>query len=160
MQSNKILPLVIGGLLIAVGLLRPNFSSVSLPSPVSISTPSTELQVQCKKIVEILQDSSDADKTNDCKSLSSLYMDLSTLIALDGEDTIIKNTEEIREANRLSGKMLNLNLQDKYNNLGEACDAVVKEYIGDDNLVLSPELRQRSVDVFKALAWAFNQGAK
>jgi len=158
MQTNKILPLIIGGLLIAFGVLRPDFSSVS--SPMSVEAPSAELQISCKNVVEILQNSGDMDRANECISLSSLYSDISTLIALDGEDTIIKNTEEIREANRLSGKMLILNLQDKYDNLGEACDAVVKGHIGDDNLVLSSDLRQRSVEVFKALSWAFNQGAK
>lgn len=158
MQTNKLLPLIIGGLLITLGLLRPNFSSVQ--SPIDIQTPSVELQDHCKEVVSILQKARNMDKSNDCRSLSSLYLDLSTLISLDGEDTIIKNTEEIREANRLSGKMLNLDLQDKYDNLGGACESVVKTYIGDDNLLLSPELRQKSVDVFRALAWAFDQGSK
>lgn len=158
MQTNKFLPLLIGGLLIAVGLLRPNFSTVQ--NPINVQTPSVELQDQCKEIVGILQKARNMDKASDCKSLSSLYLDLSTLISLDGEDTVIKNTEEIREANRLSGKMLNLDLQDKYDNLGEACESVVKAHIGDDNLLLSPELRQKSADVFQALAWAFDKGSK
>ena len=72
----------------------------------------------------------------------------------------IKNTEEIRQANKLAGLMLRLDIKGKYEDLPEAAQALVLTAIGDDNVLLNPDLRAKAVNGFKALAWACNEGSK
>lgn len=89
--------------------------------------------------------------------LASLYNDLATLIEIN--DDIIKNTEEIREANKIAGHMSKLDLKSKYPNLGIAANNMIIKYIGDENAALSDELRTKSVNAFRALAWACKEGS-
>lgn len=157
-NSKQLLLLVVGIVLISLGIFKPNLS-IPVQSTETV-LPSVELQEKCQPLVSIFRKSDNPDKKKDAQGLAQLYSDLSKLIALDNDDTIIKNTEEIREANKLSGKMLNLGLKDKYENLAETCDDIVKTYIGDENIVLSSELRKRSSEVFDALSWALKEGTK
>lgn len=157
-NSKQLLLLVVGVVLISLGIFKPNLS-IPVQSTDTL-LPSVELQEKCQPLVSIFRKSDSPDKKKDAQELAKLYSDLSKLIALDNDDTIIKNTEEIREANKLSGKMLNLGLKDKYENLAETCDDIVKSYIGDENIVLSSELRKRSSEVFDALSWALKEGTK
>jgi hypothetical protein len=153
---NKFNPLLlIGILLIGGSIIVSRIPSPSLvPESSQIAQPTnTELLELCKPVTVALNGSGE-----DGQKLANLYNDLATLIEID--DGIIKNTEEIREANRVGGKMSKLDLKDKYPNLAEAANALVVAYIGDDNVVLSTELRQKSVEAFRALAWACQEGAK
>lgn len=159
MNKNNSLLWLVAALLLVVGVFQPSLSHFNSSSQaVSVSLPSDELQSKCEKIIQIVKSSDYSDKAEDMRKLSRLYLDLAKLISINDDDTLIKNTEEIREANKLSGKMLELNIKDKYDDLGAELNGVVKSYIGDDNIALSPELRQRSVDVFKAIAWALTKG--
>jgi hypothetical protein len=160
MNNNNKLLWIVAALLLAVGVFQPSLPRFNNSSSqaVSVSVPSDELQSKCEKIIQIVKSSNNSGKTEDMRKLSGLYLDLARLISINDEDTIIKNTEEVREANKLSGKMLELDIKDKYEDLGEELNGVVKSYLGDDNVALSPELRQRSVDVFKAFAWALTRG--
>jgi hypothetical protein len=158
-QNKNLIIWVIAIGLICVGLFKPSMPSFVRPqSHTTVTTPSDDLKIKCEKIIEIIRSTDSSDKAQDVSRLIDLYSDLAKLIAIDGGDPVIKNTEEIREANRLSGRMLDLNLKDKYENLGQELNEVVKSSLGDDNVALSPELRQKSVDTFNALAWALNQG--
>ena len=73
---------------------------------------------------------------------------------------VIKNTEEIRQANSLAGTMLRLDIKGKYPNLAKEATEVIVASIGDDNINLSPELRTKAADGFNALAWAYNEASK
>ncbi len=156
-KNNGILWLV-AALLIGVGFFQQSISSVMFKPTSAVVAPSDDLQERCKKLTEIVRSAKDPDKQTDMKKLVGLYLDLAKLISIDDEDTVIKNTEEIREANRLSGRMSDFNLKNKYEDLGAELNSIVLGYIGEDNAALSPELRQKGVDVFRALAWAINQG--
>ena len=165
MNAKNIL-LVLGGVLVVVGLFKPDLGSlVNRPKPVvveveELSAPVREgLKAKADKVVEILKEG-DSDRKLDGKRLSSLYVDLATLVSLDGDDEVIKNTEEIRQANRLAGTMLKLDMKNKYPKLAEACYAVMVEALGDDSVALNSESRVQAVEGFKALAWACQQGAK
>jgi hypothetical protein len=92
--------------------------------------------------------------------LAYLYNDMATLVGLDGDSEVIKNTEEIRQANRLAGLMLRLDIKGKYEDLPEAAQALVLTAIGDDNVLLNKDLRDKAVEGFKALSWACLQGSK
>jgi hypothetical protein len=85
---------------------------------------------------------------------------ISTLISLDGENEAIKNTEEIRQSNKLIGPMLKLDIKGKYPELAKASQDLIVSVIGDDVLLLDKDLRIKASEAFKALAWAYNEGAK
>ncbi len=168
MNKQTKLLLLVGGLLVLVGFLKPDLSRI-IPSPnnpavvvdtVDIDPPSdASLRDKAATVAESLKNGPSSRKV-DAKRLRDLYMDLSTLVSLDGEQEVIKNTEEIRQANALTGVMLRLDLKGKYDNLASACNDVLVTGIGDDNINLTPELRIKAIDAFRALAWACNEGSK
>jgi hypothetical protein len=161
-QKNILLGLAI--LLIFVGLLKPEFSNILGPNkPVSVDVlelpvPTDEaVKKEADDVVALLKE---AGAKNDARRLRDLYVDLAKLVELDGEDEVIKSTEEIRQANSLAGVMLKLDMKGKYPNLAKEAKEVVVASIGDDQILLSKELRVKAVDGLNALAWACNLGAK
>lgn len=165
-MNTKNLLLAIAGVLIVIGLFKPDFSkliNVSAPSnnktTVLVEKPSnTEILDECQEVIDALKE--DNDRKIDGVKLASLYNDLSTLVALDGEDLVLKNTEEIRQANKLAGAMLRLDIKGKYPKLAKATEKVIISSIGDDSIMLDEKLRQGAVDGFKALSWACLEGSK
>jgi len=163
MNKNLFL-LLLAALLIVVGLLKPDLSQLSLdwlkPKSVEVvvEKPSAELVKNSQPVIQALKAHSNRKK--DAIELAKLYRDLAILIELDNEDTVIKNTEEIRQANSLSGTMLKLNVKNKYPDLKEASYKFIVSVIGDDIVPLDDELRNKSVQAFKALSWACYEGAK
>jgi len=161
---NNIL-LTIGGLLVVIGLIRLDFNNLNilpvkpvnvdimeLPEPVDET-----LKKEAMDVASLLQTS---HAKNDAKRLRDLYIDIAKLVELDGDDEVIKNTEEIRQANSLTGIMLRLDLKGKYPNLAKEAKDVIVYAIGDDQILLSKELRAKAVNGFNALAWACNLGSK
>jgi len=164
-MNNKFL-LVIAGILIFVGVVKPNLNfPINRPSDVvdSIVVITPPSDPELKKLCEPVIDAFNVDvgnKKQDAKRLADLYMDLATLIELDGEDEVVKTTEEIRQANSLSGVMLRLNLKGAYPNLSSACQSLISSQIGDDMVPLDADLRSKSANAFRALAWACNESRK
>jgi hypothetical protein len=165
-MNTKNILLGVALLLISIGIFKPDISSWGLPNRnpsvpsenLDLVKPSEELLPMANDVVKALSVSS--DRKVDGKRLASLYNDIATLISLDKENEVIKTTEDIRQANRLSGLMLKLDIRGKYPDLPEANEALVKAVIGDDQVLLNPELREKAVDGFKALSWACNEGSK
>lgn len=161
----KNLVLLLATILIIIGLFKPDFASIINTSPtnnvstVVVSKPSNiELLDECQDVVNALKKNS--DRKYDGLRLASLYNDLATLISLDNEDMVVKNTEEVRQANKLAGVMLKLDIKGKYPELAKATNAVIVASLGDDSLMLDDKLREQAVDGFKALAWACIEGTK
>jgi hypothetical protein len=159
---NKNVLLIIAGLLIAIGVFKPNFSTL-VSGPKSVDTvvfvePKEEYKDYVSEVISAL--SSDPDRKVDGKRLASMSNDVATLISLDGENEAIKNTEEIRQINKLIGPMLKLDIKGKYPKLAQASQNLIVSAIGDDVLLLDKELRIKSSEAFMALAWAYNEGAK
>ena len=165
-MNSKTILLCLAGLLIFIGLVKPDLSSllqnnnsVVVVDNLDIAEPSSDaLKQKSKDVIKAL--SADTDRKTDGKKLAKLYSDIATLISLDGNDQVIKNTEEIRQANRLAGLMLHLDIKGKYDDLSKAAQALIVEAIGDDQVLLSSDLRNKAVEGFKALAWACNEGSK
>jgi hypothetical protein len=161
-MNNKKVLLVLGGLLLALGLLKPDLTNLfknSTPSDLNISKPTNvELLDECDLVTKALK--SGGASSSDSKRLASLYMDIASLVELDGEDQVVKNTDDIRQANSLSGLLLKMNIKGKYPELASAAKSVIVSSIGDDNVPLNKDLRAKAVDGFRALAWACDQGAK
>jgi len=161
----KNLVLLLATILIIIGLFKPDFASIINTSPtnnvstVVVSKPSNiELLDECQDVVNALKKNS--DRKYDGLRLASLYNDLATLISLDNEDMVVKNTEEVRQANKLAGVMLKLDIKGKYPELAKSTNAVIVASLGDDSLMLDDKLREQAVDGFKALAWACIEGTK
>jgi hypothetical protein len=165
---NKNVLLVIAAVLIGVGLLKPPFitnlldgsrPSVVVVEDVKVEKPSSEILLEkSENVIKALSVSS--DRKADGKKLAKLYVDIAKLISLDGEDQVIKNTEEIRQANRISGLMVDLDIKGKYPDLAEANQSLVVSVVGDDQVLLNSDLRSKAVDAFNALAWACYEGSK
>ena len=169
-MQNKIL-LGIGVLLVIFGLFKPDLTIIKNLTPNTAPSSSVESYVTdapadqelldcAKKIISILGASNDSTKQKDCLKLSALYSDMSLLISLDKNDNIIPDTASIKEANSLSGKMLRLNIKDKYPGLAESAKELLIEAIGEDDVVLDSDSRNKAVDAFRALSWAFYEGSK
>ena len=161
----KNLVLLLATILIIIGLFKPDFASIINTSPtnnvstVVVSKPSNiELLDECQDVVNAIKKNS--DRKYDGLRLASLYNDLATLISLDNEDMVVKNTEEVRQANKLAGVMLKLDIKGKYPELAKSTNAVIVASLGDDSLMLDDKLREQAVDGFKALAWACIEGTK
>lgn len=168
MSQNKVL-LTIGIVLLLIGFFKPDISSF-IPSGPAVVVPSNNCVVDApadKNILEkaiivkdILVKSNDSTRKADAAKLSSLYCDIATLIELDNEDIVIKDTATIKEANSLCGKMLRLNIKDKYPNLAEASRDVVVVAVGEDDVLLDKDARIKAAEAFRALSWAFYEGSK
>lgn len=163
---NKNIVLLIGGLLILLGLTRfdlSRFNPVN-PSPSAVDVmelvaPSDEnVKKEAQDVIDLLKKSSGSK--NDFKRLRDLTLDLGRLVELDGEDLVIKNTDEIRQANSIAGVMLRLDVKGKYPNLAKEAKEVIVAGVGDDNVPLTPDLRKKAVDSFNGLAWAYNEASK
>lgn len=164
MNLNKNL-LILGGILIVLGLyskVATNFNPKSDNSNIDVMELSEPSDPTVKKeaadVLALLKNSNGSK--NDCKKLRDLSLDLARLIELDGEDMVIKSTEEIRQANSLAGVMLRLDVKGKYKDLAKESKDVIVAAVGDDNVSLSTELRTKAVDGFGALAWAYNEASK
>lgn len=164
-MNNKTLVLVIGSVLILVGLTRMDLSSFlpSMPQNIDVMELAEPTDPNVKKEADevvALVKSYGASSKSDFKKLRDLMLDLGRLVELDGEDEVVKNTDEIRQANSLSGPMLRLDIKNKYKDLKKESQDVVIASIGDDNIPLTKELRPKAVEGFNALAWAYNEATK
>lgn len=163
MNTSKVI-LLVAALLIGFGLIKPKLN-IPNNEPVEVvveilDAPSDPvLKEKALLVVQCLKAGSN-DRVVDGKRLAALYFDLATLIELDGEQTVIKNTEAVRQANALSGPMLRMNIKDKYPDLAKNCNAVIVAAIGEDNIPLTKELRAKASEGFRALSWATNEGSK
>lgn len=164
--QNKTL-LIVAACLVVYGLAKPDLSKILIRPDTNVvnvdldvSEPKDEaIRSACDKVVEVLENGP-SSKNNDGIRLSSLYRDLANLVSLDGDDQVIKSTLEIREANRLAGIMLRLDLKGKYPGLADAANGVVVTALGSDDVVLDENLRTKAVEAFKALSWACYEGSK
>lgn len=161
---NKNVILVVAGLLILVGLTKIDVSRFIPSSPTNIdvmelSAPTdVNIRKEADDVVSLLKTS--GGSKSDFRKLRDLTLDLGRLVQLDGEDLVIKTTDEIRQANSIAGPMLKLDVKGKYPKLAEEAKEVIVAAVGDDDINLSTELRAKAVDGFNALAWAYNEASK
>lgn len=169
-MQNKI-ALSVGVILLVLGLFKPDLSNIGFP--VNINEPAcsvesyvtdapedTGLLEKARAVTAVVKSSDDSTRKSDCLKLSSLYADIATLIELDGSDMVVKDTAAVRQVNSLAGKMLRLDVKDKYPGLSDAAKDLLISVIGDDDVVLDKETRNNTVKSFMALSWAFYEGSK
>jgi hypothetical protein len=168
-MNNKVL-LVLGCGLVLIGLVKPNISNlfVDFNKPANIvltnyitdAPTDQQLLENALAIKKIFNTSNSNTKKYDCLRLSSLYADLALLIELKNEDVVLKDTASVKEANSLAGKMLKLDIRNKYLGLSGKCEDLVKSAIGSDEALLDDELRAKTVEAFRALSWACYKGSE
>ena len=163
MKKNYFI-LIAAGLLILVGLTKFDLSQLNiLPNKPAVVDNMELPKPTDEKILKEAEDVVIVAKKMpqaEARRLRDLYLDMSQLIKLDGEDQVIANTEEIRQANSIAGLMLKLDIKGKYPDLPKELKEVVVAAVGDDQITLSPELRTKAASGFDALAWALNEGSK
>ena len=92
-MNNKTLLIILAVVLLFIGIFKPNLGVVvpnNAPVPVVnvVEPTDPELKETCLAVATILKNG----KSSDALRLSSLYSDIGDLIALDGENEVIKST--------------------------------------------------------------------
>jgi len=165
MKNNNFL-LVLAGLLIFIGLNKFDLSVFNIfPNKPTVLVDVLELpaptdETLLKEATDVANLVKEQMPKVDARRLRDLILDIRKLVELDGEDQVITNTEEIRQANSLAGIMLRMDIKGKYANLAKECQEIIVGAIGDDQIVLTPALRAKALSGFDALAWALNEGSK
>lgn len=168
MNNNNKWILVVGAVLIAVGVFKPDLSNyipkvdggtkVVVPA-VEVAEPTDpDLLASALKVAEAVK--AGENPKVDGLVLSGLYADIAKLVSLSGAEEVVKTTSEIREVNSVAGSLMNLKLQGKYPGLAVAARELVVKAVGDDVIVLNEENRKAAVAAFEALAWGCVEGAK
>lgn len=166
MNKNNLI-LILAATLVLIGLVKPDFSNLLPNKPTvveneALAAPvSDEVRVVAEKITKIFKESSAKDKKNKGQRFKNLMVDLAELIKLDGEKEVVKSTKELRFANAVAGNMSNLDMKGEFVDLAKTSTEVVAASLGGtEDILLTPELREKGGDGFLAIAWAVEQGLK
>ena len=121
---------------------------------ISITEPTPELQETVKDISELVTGD---DAVKDKLLISDYFNQLANVVRDD--PGLIDTTEKFRRFNSTAGQInfAGQSLKDKYNGLGKAIDALIKNAIGNDNVELNQEKRDQLVHLLKAIAWTLRQ---
>jgi hypothetical protein len=174
---SKSFVLVIGVVLIAVGVFKPDLSnllpnngggdSVVVPSVEFAEPTDPNLMASALKVADALKIGE--NHKEDGLALAKLYHDIARLIELDGDNEIVKTTTEIAEVNSVAGRLMNLQLRGQYPDLAKAAKSLVVNALNGevdaeesevDVAVLNAESRSVAVAAFDALAWGCFEGSK
>lgn len=165
MKTTDKIVLSIGALLIVCALVKPDLSSfINLnnggsSSVVELDPVDSETKEKVKAVVDIVKNGPSSRKKDGAR-LSSLFRDMSTLVSLDGEAQVIKTTNDIRNATGLVGDMLRMDIKSKYPDFAKECTSFVQSMIGEEDVALDAETREKAVVAYRALAWACLEGTK
>tara|TARA_R100000008_G_scaffold84592_1_gene72411 strand:- start:681 stop:1160 length:480 start_codon:yes stop_codon:yes gene_type:complete len=122
------------------------------PSSVTVlaSEPSPELKESVKGIPVLITGS---DAAVDKIQISDYFNQVANVIRDD--PGFINNTQIVRRFNSTAGQInfAGQSLKDKYNGLGSAIDDLIKNAIGNENVELDKEKRDKLVNLLKAIAW-------
>ena len=141
---------------IGLGLFWNQFTSVIdrvVDTPlvsISITEPTPELQETVKDISELVTGD---DAVKDKLLISDYFNQLANVVRDD--PGLINTTETFRRFNSTAGQInfAGQSLKDKYNGLGSAIDDLIKNAIGNENVELDKEKRDKLVNLLKAIAW-------
>ena len=141
---------------IGLGLFWNQFTSVIdrvVDTPlisISITEPTPELQETVKDISELVTGD---DAVKDKLLISDYFNQLANVVRDD--PGLIDTTEKFRRFNSTAGQInfAGQSLKDKYNGLGSAIDDLIKNAIGNENVELDKEKRDKLVNLLKAIAW-------
>ena len=125
---------------------------INRPSGITVvvSEPTPELKETVKGIPLLITGS---DAKVDKIQISDYFNQVANVIRDD--PGFIDTTEIVRRFNSVAGQInfAGQSLKDKYNGLGNAIDNLIKEAIGNDNVKLDKDKRDKLVKILKAIAW-------
>lgn len=131
--------------LIAAFQIKDDSTSL-VPNHPSVPQPEARLVELVAPVKGVITDKT--DKSN----VSCLFVALADIVLKDA--TVIQNNSQIRDAVMISGKfMFDGEMGRKYPNLLASINEITKKELGDNPNGLD---REKAVNLFKALAWAFN----
>jgi hypothetical protein len=122
----------------------------------SISEPTQEMKAVVKPVAKVVQSMSITDRL----WLQSIYMNCARVVAADGivEEPVVTSTEGLRAVHvavlAFIWKGMAGNSPEKYPGLATAIDEALNSVVSGDSRQLTPELRQKAVDIYTAIAWA------
>ncbi len=146
---------IVSVVLLAVGV----FGIPSIPTTVttiSVREPSSEMKTAVQPVVRVVKDMSPLDRL----WLQNVYLNCARVVAADGivDEPTVTTTSGLRAVHvavlAFIWKGMANNAPGKYRGLSEAIDGVLAEVIGDESQQLTPEKRQKAVDLYEAIAWA------
>lgn len=113
------------------------------PTPAPGYVPSPEMQEIVKAVVPIKE-----------PELAVFYGDFADVVKRDSE--IIRTTGDLVLAHSKAGQLCfqSTGLKGKYPTLANDVNTAIAKALGEDDVSMTPERRQRTVDVFLALEWA------
>lgn len=128
------------------------------PSPAveKVVEPSRLMKTEVRPVVRVVQKMNMLDRL----WFQQIYTNAARVVATDGvvEPQTITTTEGLRAIHiailKYIWRGMAENPPGEYEGLNEAINTVFNEVIGDDRRGLTPELRQKAVDMFEAIAWA------
>lgn len=133
----------------------PQVPSQVVPA-VQVDTPSTDMQAAVASVAKALKNASPYDRA----LWAAIWEKSAKVVSGDATTTevVFTDTRSLRAYNiialRLAWVRMGGNPTGKYPGLAEAAERFLSEAIGMDVVPVTPELRARVVESYKALAWA------
>jgi hypothetical protein len=147
---------VVAVLLVALAVFGvPNVPSFERHQD-SVVEPTKEMKKTVQPVVKVVASMSAIDRL----WLKHIYENAATVMDIDAEigDPVVATTSGLRGFHVAILKFIWAGLAGnppgKYEDLQEAIDTVMNEVIGDEHKSLTPEMRQKAAEVFRAIAWA------
>lgn len=134
----------------------PTLPSFLVRQEETVAEPTGLMKTEVRPVVKVVQKMSPLDRL----WLQQIYSNAARVVATDGlvEPQTINTTAGLRAIHiailKYIWRGMAENPPGEYEGLNEAINAVFNEVIGDDQRGLTPELRQKAVEMFTALAWA------
>lgn len=122
----------------------------------SVAEPTKEMKKTVQPVVKVVASMNAIDRL----WLKNIYENAATVMDIDAEvgDPVVATTSGLRGFHVAILKFIWAGLAGnppgKYEDLQEAIDTVMNEVIGDEHKSLTPEMRQKAAEVFRAIAWA------
>lgn len=147
----------------AISLALLAFAMLGLPRPRptadalgTITEPSQDMKVAVRPVAKVVSSMSPIDRL----WLQQIYINCARVVAADGivEEPVVTTTDGLRAIHvavlAFIWKGMADNSPEKYPGLATAIDEALNSVVSGDSRQLTPELRQKAVDIYTAIAWA------
>lgn len=150
--------LVVALALVAYGVFgMPTVRIPSLPLPsVAVKEPQSQMKTLVRPVVKVVSKMNAVDRL----WLQNIYSNAARVVESDGvlNPPVVTTTAGLREIHVAILKFIWRGLADndagEYAGLKEAIESVFNETMGDSQRALTPELRNKAVEMFEAISWA------
>jgi hypothetical protein len=146
---------------VAALLLAVAFFGVPEVKPRSVAVyaipePSSDMKATVQPIVKVVSSMNAIDRL----WLQNIYLNCARVVEADGivDEPTITSTDGLRAVHvavlAFIWKGMADNSPEKYPRLAEAIDSALNSCVSEDSRQITPELRRRAADLYRAIAWA------